>query len=201
MTSAGIKRCKNRYNIGISTVIDDGLTPFGALQWRNNEYAGVSNHQCLDCLLNRLFRRTPKKTSKLRVTSLCEGNSAVNSRAKGQQRGKCFHLMTSSWLEQLAVGEVMIKLCFRFSYGTRTCRLRAHAVSSVYIQFPERNIPRAISQVDVIIHTSMPVGNRTLTVHYGLIKLIPCQYHYANREAWPFRSTYISIHFQLESII
>ena len=122
-------------------------------------------------------------------------------RAKGQQRGICFHLMTSSWLEQLAVGEVMIKLCFLFSYGTRTCRLRAHAVSSVYIQFPERNIPRAISQVDVIIHTSMPVGNRTLTVHDGLIKLIPCQYHYANRVAWPFRNTYIIIHYQLESII
>ena len=28
----------------------------------------------LDCLLNRLFRRIAKKTSKLRVTGLCEGN-------------------------------------------------------------------------------------------------------------------------------
>ena len=30
-----------------------------------------------DCLLNRLFRRRSKKTSKLRVTGLCEGNSPV----------------------------------------------------------------------------------------------------------------------------
>ena len=36
---------------------------------------GVSNHQPHDCLLNRLFRHRSKKTSKLRVTGLCEGNS------------------------------------------------------------------------------------------------------------------------------
>ena len=35
----------------------------------------VSNHQPHDCLLNRLFRRRSKKTSKLRVTGLCAGNS------------------------------------------------------------------------------------------------------------------------------
>ena len=34
---------------------------------------GVSNHQPHDCLLNRLFRHRSKKTSKLRVTGLCEG--------------------------------------------------------------------------------------------------------------------------------
>ena len=33
------------------------------------------NHQPYDCLLNRLFRRRSKKTSKLRVTGLCAGNS------------------------------------------------------------------------------------------------------------------------------
>ena len=41
-----------------------------------NEPDGVSNHLPHDCLLNRLFRRRPKKTSKLRVTGLCAGNSA-----------------------------------------------------------------------------------------------------------------------------
>ena len=35
----------------------------------------ASNHQPHDCLLNRLFRRRSKKTSKLRVTGLCVGNS------------------------------------------------------------------------------------------------------------------------------
>ena len=35
----------------------------------------VSNHQHHDCSLNLLFRRRSKKTSKLRVTGLCAGNS------------------------------------------------------------------------------------------------------------------------------
>ena len=45
------------------------------LRWRHNELDGVSDHQPHDCLLNRLFRRRSKKTSKLRVTGLCAGNS------------------------------------------------------------------------------------------------------------------------------
>ena len=44
-----------------------------ALQWRHNERDGISNHRRIDCLLNRLFRRRSKKTSKLRVTDLCVG--------------------------------------------------------------------------------------------------------------------------------
>ena len=46
-----------------------------ALRWRHNDHAGVSNHQPHGCLPNRLFRRKSKKTSKLRVTGLCAGNS------------------------------------------------------------------------------------------------------------------------------
>ena len=45
------------------------------LRWRHNEQDGVLNHQPYHCLLNRLFRRRSKKTSKLRVTGLCDGNS------------------------------------------------------------------------------------------------------------------------------
>ena len=47
------------------------------LQWSHNECDGVSNHCHLDCLLGRLFRRRSKKTSKLLVTGLCEGNALV----------------------------------------------------------------------------------------------------------------------------
>ena len=50
-----------------------------SLQWHHNEHDSVSNHQPHDFLLNRLFRRRSKKTSKLRVTGLCEGNSPVTS--------------------------------------------------------------------------------------------------------------------------
>ena len=45
------------------------------LHWRHNDHDGVSNHQPHGCLLNRLFRWRSKKTSKLRVTGLCVGNS------------------------------------------------------------------------------------------------------------------------------
>ena len=47
------------------------------LQWRHNGHGGVSNHQPYDCLLNRIFRRRSKKTSKLHFTGLCVGNSPV----------------------------------------------------------------------------------------------------------------------------
>ena len=46
------------------------------LQWR---------HQSYDCLLNRLFKRRSKKTSKLRVTGLCAGNSPVTGEFPAQR--------------------------------------------------------------------------------------------------------------------
>ena len=55
------------------------------LQWRHNEHDGVSNHQPNDCLLNHLFRRSSKKTSKLRVTGLCVGNSPVTGEFPAQR--------------------------------------------------------------------------------------------------------------------
>ena len=48
---------------------------FISLQWSHNGRDSVSNYQPHHCLLNRLFRRWSKKTSKLRVTGLCAGNS------------------------------------------------------------------------------------------------------------------------------
>ena len=62
------------------------------LQWHHNDHDGVSNHQPHGCLLNRLFRRRSKKTSKLRVTGLCVGNSPgpVNSPHKWPVTRKMF---------------------------------------------------------------------------------------------------------------
>ena len=44
-----------------------------------NERDGVSNHHRLDCLLNRLFRRRSKKTSKLCVTGEFPAQKASNT--------------------------------------------------------------------------------------------------------------------------
>ena len=65
---------------------------FIPLRWRHNGCDSVSNHQPRECLLRRLIRRTSKKTSKLRVTGLCVGNSPgpVNSPHKGPVTRKMF---------------------------------------------------------------------------------------------------------------
>ena len=63
-----------------------GITPWTMiLQWRHNGCNGISNHQPHDCLLNRLFRRRWKKTSKLHMTGLCEGNSLVTGEFPAQR--------------------------------------------------------------------------------------------------------------------
>ena len=56
-----------------------------SLQWCHNGRDGVSNHQPRDYLLNRLLRRRSKKTSKLRVTGLCVGNSPVTGELPAQR--------------------------------------------------------------------------------------------------------------------
>ena len=55
------------------------------LQWLHNGRDGVWNHQPHHCLFNRLFRCKSKKTSKLRVTGLCEGNSPVTGEFPAQR--------------------------------------------------------------------------------------------------------------------
>ena len=86
-----------------------------ALPWRHNGHDSVSNHQPHDCLLNRLFRRRSKKTSKLRVTGLCVGNSPgpVNSPHKGPVTRKMFPfddviMWTHSALLTLGLGKPLV---------------------------------------------------------------------------------------------
>ena len=63
----------------VCTITSERLLTFyfreSTLRWRHNGCDSVSNHLPHDCLLNRLFRRRSKKTSKLCVTGLCAGNS------------------------------------------------------------------------------------------------------------------------------
>ena len=51
------------------------LSRRSTLRWRLNRHDSISNQQPHHCLLNRLFGCRSKKTSKLRVTGLCAGNS------------------------------------------------------------------------------------------------------------------------------
>ena len=72
----------------ISGVLSNAWTQFKTgvtLFWRHNGGDDVSNHQPHDCLLDRSFRRRSKKTSKLRVTELCAGNSQVTGEFPAQK--------------------------------------------------------------------------------------------------------------------
>ena len=60
-------------NLPLITADKESTRNEKTLQWRHNGCDSVSNHQPHDCLLNRLFRRRSKKTSKLRVTGLVCG--------------------------------------------------------------------------------------------------------------------------------
>ena len=75
-----------------STPVAETHGIFTPLRWRHNECDNVLNLQPHECLLNGLFRSRSKKTSKLRVTGLCVGNSPgpVNSLHKGPVTRKMF---------------------------------------------------------------------------------------------------------------
>ena len=64
----------------------------GPLRWRLNERHGVSNRRRLDALLNPLFRCWSKKTSKLRVTGLCDGGFTGNSPHRVSVTRKIFQI-------------------------------------------------------------------------------------------------------------
>ena len=81
-------------------VCNSELKDISTLQWRHNERDGFLNHQRLDYMLNCWFRRRSKKTSKHRVTGLCEGNSPVTGEFPQQKASDAENVsMTSSWLE------------------------------------------------------------------------------------------------------
>ena len=88
-----------------------------SLQWRHNEHDGVSNHQPHGCLVSRLFRRRSKKTSKLRVTGLCEGNSPVTGEFPAQRASNAENV--SIWWRHHVIPEKL----FSFPYpSTRSGR-------------------------------------------------------------------------------
>ena len=75
-----------------------------SLQWRHNEWDGVSNHRRLDSLLKRLFRRSWKKTPKLRVTGLYEGKPSVTGEFPTKRGSKEENV--SIWWRHHIMGEL-----------------------------------------------------------------------------------------------
>ena len=103
---------------------------FMLLQWRHNGCDGVSNHQPHHCLLNHLFRRRSKKTSKLRFTGLCAGNSPMSgefpaqiaSNAKNVSIWWRHHIFTNSIGRQSYQGPFLLPyLKCIWDYGINMC--------------------------------------------------------------------------------
>ena len=82
-----------------------------SFNWRHNERHGVSNHRRLDCLLNCLFRRSSKKTSKLRITGLCERNPPLTGEFPSQGASNAENV--SIWRHH----HVKRLQCFRFWFN------------------------------------------------------------------------------------
>ena len=87
------RHCNDKWHMGVVG------TPIGASGWWHyNDIimsAMASQIISLECLFNCLFRRRSKKTSKLRVTGLCEGNSPITGEFPSQRVTKAGKV--SSW--------------------------------------------------------------------------------------------------------
>ena len=68
-----------------TAVVINRFDEMKASHYRDVIMSVISNHRRLDCLLNRLFKHRSKKTLKLRVTGLCEGNSPVTDEFPAQR--------------------------------------------------------------------------------------------------------------------
>ena len=103
-----------RYLFFFCMVIVWGLTGLGwliyPLLWRHNECDGVSNQRRLDCLLNRLFRHSSRKTSNLRVTGLCAGNSPVTYEFLAQRASNAEKVFI--WWSHHAIPFTVVSLAF-----------------------------------------------------------------------------------------
>ena len=103
------------------------------LHWRHNDHDGVSNHQPHGCLLNRLFGRRSKKSSASLAFVRGIHRDRWIPRTKGQLRGKCFHLMTSSWSEvilglySLKGPSSYLKISWSFEAARSVFRLYNHS--------------------------------------------------------------------------
>ena len=91
------------------------------------ERNGVSNHRRLYCLLNRLFRRISKKTSKLRATGRCEGNPPATGGFPSQRASDAENLMTSSYIKHFQIHYIvwwllyLIQISLKFVHKGPIC--------------------------------------------------------------------------------
>ena len=83
-----------------------------SLRWRHNEWYGVSHHQPHHCLLSRLSGRRSNKTSKLRVTGFCDGNSPMTGEFPAQMASNA-ETVSIWWRHHV----VLYHFCFDYKFA------------------------------------------------------------------------------------
>ena len=145
---------------------------FHALQWRHNGRDGVSNHQPLDCLLNCLFRHRYKKTSKLRVTGLCAGNSPVTGEFPAQKASNaenvsiwwCHHVcLYCDFLQALNMRFSGYYVAF-LSYG------KLHCTFLIYLNPSLLNFIQVGKQITIVQFHLCPVSRK----HFRKLSTTSC---------------------------
>ena len=111
------------------------------LSRRHNGRDGISNHRRFDCLLNRLFSRRSKKTSKFRVTGFCEGNS----------------LMTGQFPSQRASNAENVSIWWRHHVASipNECKYREHTTTHVFRRRWNRWFGREMMGFLIILYYSV----------------------------------------------
>ena len=117
------------------------------LQWRHSEHDGVSIYQPHDCLPNRLFGYRSKKPQSSASRDFVRGIHRERwiCRTKGQVRGKCFHLMTSSWninvLHHWPCVRGIHRWLMDWNMFAKMCVLQAYSRAFPLVQFSRNFIP------------------------------------------------------------
>ena len=130
------------------------------LQWRHNGCESVPNQQPHDCLLKCLFRRKSKKTSKPRVTGLCEGNSTV----------------TGEFLAQMASNVDNVSIWWRHHACCRKLILPPNTFLWIYNYradlHDDKWLKMGVVVVVKIVHTCLKIRNTCdfLSVIFAIIK-------------------------------
>ena len=155
-----------------------------SLRWCHNELDGISDHQPHDCLLNLLFRRRSKKTSKLCVTGFCVGNSPWTGELPAQKASNAENI--SIWWRHhgdAKYGWISPFLKANKHYWICPCWnisqvLRHQIISMIWLNHHIDTIPNHIT----VLSTHLFVGLTLLKVTHHYRK---CQdYVYIKWEYW-----------------
>ena len=133
------------------------------LQWGHNEGVGVSNELCPDCLLNRLFSRRSKKTSKLRVTGLCEGNPPVTGGFPSQGASNVEDVSIwwrhhQTWPELDSWQAIHHTLSFRFLFSLAGCRIISLQCDNTTATSWNKDIGSTYEQIILSLDTQLNVN-------------------------------------------